>query len=88
MVRGSAATSYTYAATPHFEDAAQPQAEWEQLRVNVGKSWGWLGAFDCRWEPSYSISMRHAMVVGDNMIVVVRPAAGLTDLHGNRYGID
>ena len=35
MVRGSAATSYTYAATPHFEDAAQPGAEWEQYRVNV-----------------------------------------------------
>ena len=44
MVRGSAATSYTYAATPHFEDAAQPHAEWEQLRVNVSRSEVELGA--------------------------------------------
>lgn len=42
MVRGSAATSYTYAATPHFEDAAQPHAEWEQLRVNVSTSEVWV----------------------------------------------
>ena len=51
MVRGSAATSYTYAATPHFEDAAQPHAEWEQLRVNVSTSEVCLGASDLRAGP-------------------------------------